>query len=357
MYSFLGGFEPRSQTSEAEKANLETPPASPSKTTLKSASKGKTHIPPTPYRESVDAFWSQEATNDWIDQHSPRKLHNLLQELEESDNEVDPEIMPRNKTTKKAAKPPSKTALKKAEMEKKKAALERKKSFDNKKAAVAEDFFKVLDDHVTGGRIQEIAEETGGVQIIWSKTLQTTAGRANWKREKLRTEGTLGTEPQTPGGSLSKHHASIELAERIIDDEDRLLNTLAHEYCHLANFIISNVHNNPHGASFKQWGLKCKEALKDHPVYGGRFEVTTKHSYKIDYKYVWSCVDCGQTYGRHSKSIDTTKSRCGKCKGLLQQIKPKPRSVSPRKKQLLGDSEKVAVDEVANVLGEISLGN
>ncbi|KAF7630560.1 putative SprT family metallopeptidase [Aspergillus flavus] len=357
LENFLGGFEPRSQTSEAEKANLETPPASPSKTTLKSASKGKTHIPPTPYRESVDAFWSQEATNDWIDQHSPRKLHNLLQELEESDNEVDPEIMPRNKTTKKAAKPPSKTALKKAEMEKKKAALERKKSFDNKKAAVAEDFFKVLDDHVTGGRIQEIAEETGGVQIIWSKTLQTTAGRANWKREKLRTEGTLGTEPQTPGGSLSKHHASIELAERIIDDEDRLLNTLAHEYCHLANFIISNVHNNPHGASFKQWGLKCKEALKDHPVYGGRFEVTTKHSYKIDYKYVWSCVDCGQTYGRHSKSIDTTKSRCGKCKGLLQQIKPKPRSVSPRKKQPLGDSEKVAVDEVANVLGEISLGN
>ncbi|KAE8166140.1 SprT-like family-domain-containing protein [Aspergillus tamarii] len=355
--NFLGGFEARSKSSEIETANLETPPASPSKSTLKSPSKGKAHIPPTPYRESVDAFWSQEATNNWIDQHSPRKLQNLLQELEESDNDVDPEIMPRTKATKKTAKPPSKTALKKAETEKKRAALERKKSFDNKKAAVAEDFFKALDDRVTGGRIQEIAEETGGVQIIWSKALQTTAGRANWKREKLRTEGTLGTEPQTPGGSLSKHHASIELAERIIDDEDRLLNTLAHEYCHLANFIISNVHNNPHGASFKQWGLKCKEALKDHPVYGGRFEVTTKHSYKIDYKYVWSCVDCGQTYGRHSKSIDTTKSRCGKCKGLLQQIKPKPRNVSPRKKQPLGDAEKVAVDEVANVLGEINLGN
>ncbi|KAE8379625.1 SprT-like family-domain-containing protein [Aspergillus bertholletiae] len=356
--NFLGAMEPSSQILELKKVNSETPPASPSRSTLKSPSKGRAHIPPTPYRESVDAFWSQEATHNWIDTHSPRKLQNLLQELDESDNEADPEIMPRSKAIKKAAKPPSKTALKKAEAEKKKAVLERKKSFDNKKAAVAEDFFKVLDDRVTGGRIQEMAEETGGVQIIWSKTLQTTAGRANWKREKLQTEGAmLGTEPRTPGGSLPKHHASIELAERIIDDEDRLLNTLAHEYCHLANFIISNVHNNPHGNSFKQWGLKCKEALKDHPVYGGRFEVTTKHSYKIDYKYVWSCVDCGQTYGRHSRSIDTTKSRCGKCKGLLQQIKPKPRNVSPRKKQPLGDVETAAVDEVANVLGEISLRN
>ncbi|KAF7588302.1 hypothetical protein BBP40_005900 [Aspergillus hancockii] len=337
-----------------EQVNLETPLPSPSRN--RSPTKGKpAHIPPTPYRESVDAFWSQEATNDWIDQHSSRKTQNFLQQFEESDNEVDVDVMPRNRETKKQAKAPSKTALKKAEIEKKKAALARRKSFDNRKAAIAEDFFKALDDHVTGGQIQQLAEETGGVPIVWSKTLQTTAGRANWKREKLRVEG--GMEPQTLAASSSKHHASIELAERIIDDEDRLLNTLAHEFCHLANFMISNVHNNPHGPSFKQWGLKCKEALKDHLVYGGRFEVTTKHSYKIDYKYVWSCVDCGQTYGRHSKSIDTTKSRCGKCKGLLQQIKPKPRNVSPKKKQPLGDVEKVAVDDVANVLGEISLRN
>ncbi|KAE8394167.1 SprT-like family-domain-containing protein [Aspergillus alliaceus] len=351
--NFLGAFEPRLQSNN-EQVNVKTPPASPSKSTLNSPTKGKTRIPPTPYRESDEAFWCQETTNNWIDQHSPRKLQNFLQDFEESGNEVDSDILPRNKATQKPAKAPSKTALKRAEIEKKKAALARRKSFDNRKAAVAEDFFKVLDDHVTGGRIQEMTEETGGIQIIWSKTLQTTAGRANWKREKVRTEGEMSGADGAPS---PKHHANIELAERIIDDEDRLLNTLAHEYCHLASFMISNVHNNPHGPSFKQWGLKCKEALKYHPVYGGRFEVTTKHSYKIDYKYVWSCVDCGQTYGRHSKSIDTTKSRCGKCKGLLQQIKPKPRNVSPRKKQPLGDVEKLAVDDVANVLGEISLRN
>ncbi|KAE8356886.1 SprT-like family-domain-containing protein, partial [Aspergillus coremiiformis] len=348
---FLGTFEHRPQSSKLEQVNPGTPPASPSKNSLNSPTKGKAQIPPTPYRESVDAFWCQETTNDWIDRHSPRKLQNFLQDFEEADHEVDSDIMPGSRATQQAAKAPSKTALKKAEIEKKKAALARKKSFDNKKTAVAEDFFKVLDDQVTGGQIQAMAQETGGVQILWSKTLQTTAGRAQWKREKQRTSGTMSG---TDGASSPRHCATIELAERIIDDEDRLLSTLAHEYCHLANFMISNIHNNPHGSSFKQWGIKCKDALQDHPVYGGRFEVTTKHGYKIDYKYVWSCVDCGQTYGRHSKSIDPTKSGCGKCRGLLQQIKPKPRKVSPRKKPL-GDVEKLAVDDVADVLGEISL--
>ncbi|KAF4203947.1 hypothetical protein CNMCM8927_008094 [Aspergillus lentulus] len=344
--------------SEASLAVLETPPPSPSKSLLRSPTKGRICIPPTPYRESVDAFWSQDATNDWIDQHSPqkeeKKLEQYLREFEESDGDTNSENMRRPRERQREPKTPSKTALKRAETEKKKADLARKKSFDNKKAQIADDFLKVLDEAVSGGQIQKLAEETGGVRIIWSKTLLTTAGRANWKREKIGKESRTsesGSEPST----LIKQHATIELAERIIDSEDRLINTVAHEYCHLANYMISNIHNNPHGASFKLWGRKCKEALKDHPVYGGRIEVTTKHSYQIDYKYVWSCVDCGQNYGRHSKSIDVAKSRCGACKGLLQQIKPKPRNVSPRKKQPTPPSErceKKSVEDMAKVFGE-----
>ena len=40
---------------------------------------------------------------------------------------------------------------------------------------------------------------------------------------------------------------------------------------------------------------------------------------------------CGAEYGRHSKSIDTEKQRCGRCKGRLVQVRPKPRE-SPVKK-------------------------
>ncbi|KAL2829002.1 SprT-like family-domain-containing protein [Aspergillus cavernicola] len=315
-------------------STFRTPPSSPSKSLLRSPTKDKVRIPPTPHCESADAFWSIEATNNWIDEHSPRKVNILLQEFDESDCDSTMSIRSGTKTK---PKPPSKTALKKAETEAKKAALARKKSFDGRKAAFAETFFKVLDDAVSGGEVQRRSADTGGVRIVWSKTLQTTAGRASWKRDRSTADSSSlrssSSSNETPPLSSTKNFATIELAERIIDDEDRLISTLAHEYCHLANYMVSNVRNQPHGASFQAWGRKCKEALKDHHVYGGRIEVTTRHSYKIDYKYVWTCVDCCQNYGRHSKSIDPNKHRCGKCKGLLQQIKPKPRSVSPRKKQ------------------------
>ncbi|KAL4811120.1 SprT-like family-domain-containing protein [Aspergillus unguis] len=345
LFGAVSGLE--SPTDARPQSPFQTPPSSPTKSLLRSPTKDRIMIPPTPHRESTDAFWSLEVTNNWIDSHSPRKITSLLKEFDQSDE--DSETIPKRSRAEKPAKPLSKTALKKAETEAKKAAIARKKSFDNRKVAFADDFLKALDDAVSGGEVQKRAAETGGVRIVWSKTLQTTAGRANWRRDRA----VVDSEPVTPARAspgnetppvTTKHYATIELAERIIDDEDRLINTLAHEYCHLANYMISNVRNQPHGVSFQAWGRKCKEALQDHPVYGGRIEVTTRHSYKIDYKYVWTCVDCCQNYGRHSKSIDPGKHRCGKCKGLLQQIKPKPRSVSPRKKQPAGVVNDVAKD-------------
>ncbi|KAL2009819.1 hypothetical protein VTN00DRAFT_5626 [Thermoascus crustaceus] len=361
---------------------LVTPPASPSRPRLQSPSKDKHRIPPSPHRESIDEFWRQEVINDWNDQYSPRKdlaapgramqrlLHALGETTTDESNKNSTESTPSSSCSpvKKDPKTPSKTALKKAEAEKKRALLAKKKEFDNKKASFAEEFLKTLDDAVAGGQVQKLAEETGGVKIIWSKTLQTTAGRAKWKREKFSGSSNSSRDSSSSSSSYGeqtttkiKHHATIELAERIIDCEDRLLNTLAHEYCHLANYMISNIRNNPHGASFKEWAAKCSAALRDHPVYGGgRIEVTTKHSYKIDYKYVWLCVDCGQEYGRHSKSINPDKVRCGLCKGVLQQVKPKPRNVSPRKadnqnnfNKGLGVGQKV--EEVMRGIGEVSL--
>jgi hypothetical protein len=44
-------------------------------------------------------------------------------------------------------------------------------------------------------------------------------------------------------------------------------------------------------------------------------DVTTCHNYDINYKYRWQCQVCQMEYGRHSKSIDVDKSRCGKCHG------------------------------------------
>lgn len=241
-------------------------------------------IPKTPHRQSTDAFWSQEVTNDWNDKHSPTKL-----------------ILPAVK------KSPSKSSPSK----------EARKNFDATKQQMAQEFLTQLDQQITEGQIATLAESTGGVKLNWTKSLNTTAGRANWKRETIRTKQSDGIETDV----RYKHHASIDLAEKVIDDEARLLNVIAHEFCHLANFMVSGITNNPHGKEFKSWAAKCSRAFGDRGI-----KVTTKHTYEIDFKYIWECVGCGHEHKRHSRSIDPARHRCGKCKEELKQTRPVPRA-------------------------------
>lgn len=258
----------------------------------------KTRIPSTPHHPNTETFWSQDVVDDWNDQHSPRKVS----------------LPPINKSPFKRS--PNKAA---------------KKSFAIEKHALAEAFIRELDEEITEGKIGELAASTGGVKIIWSRTLNTTAGRANWKKETIQMRANKAQLPMSPSDCLSpaiapeiryRHYASIELAEKVIDDEERLLNVLAHEWCHLANFMINGQTGNPHGREFKAWAARCSKAFGDRGI-----EVTTKHAYEIDFKYLWACADCSTEYKRHSKSIDPSRHRCGKCKGMLQQIRPVPRGV------------------------------
>ena len=180
------------------------PPSSPSKAGLQSPSKRFGRIPPSPHRPSIDAFWSQEVINDWNDQHSPRKPESprkLFSVREDDDAYLSPSTSPR--------KSPAKTPGKRD-----KAVIERRKAFQEKKAQLAVDFLKELDDKVAEGRIGTLAESSGGIKIIWSKKLNSTAGRANWKRETLFSKDAAGASTK-----VYRHHASIELAEKVIDDE------------------------------------------------------------------------------------------------------------------------------------------
>ncbi|RDA90941.1 hypothetical protein CP533_5352 [Ophiocordyceps camponoti-saundersi (nom. inval.)] len=259
-----------------------------------------TRIPQTSFRPSADAFWSQDFVDDWNDQHSPRKQHSWRPSTKE----------PRETSS-------TKSSSTKSSSTKSSSTKSKKKAFDTKKRSLADDFLRELDTEITNGKIAELAESTGGVKLVWTKTLNTTAGRANWRRETIRSKQKSGSQITV----THQHHASIELAEKVIDDEDKLLNVLAHEFCHLANFMISGITNNPHGKEFKAWAAKCSRAFGD----SRGIRVTTKHTYEIDFKYRWACVDCGSEYKRHSKSIDPQRHRCGSCRGLLAQTKPVPR--------------------------------
>jgi predicted SprT family Zn-dependent metalloprotease len=254
----------------------------------------------------MDSFWQQDVINDWNDEYSPRKVLHPKQEFNYDGsipiNMTDPSILPKRSPVKQD-----------------RITKEAKKSFNKTKYELAESFLLELDTKVTNGEISRLAKLSGGVKILWNKKLNTTAGRANWKRETLKPM----LNPTMEDGTMLpryRHYAYIELAEKIIDDEDRLLNTIAHEFCHLTTFMIDNMKENPHGKEFKVWGAKVTRMFRHRGI-----EVTTKHSYQIDYKYVWECENCGIEFKRHSKSIDPERQRCGTCKSRLVQIKPVPR--------------------------------
>lgn len=256
----------------------------------------------------MDTFWDQEFIDEWNDEHSPKKQLFVPSATIAKTQGSSPD-------KKKASFSPQK-GKKTSEAAAQKAA---KKAFAQAKHEVADKFLKELDERITENKISELAESTGGIRIEWSNKLNTTAGRANWKRETMRTKtgsGAVATEEVR-----YRHHASIELAEKVIDDEHRLLNVIAHEFCHLANFMITGITNNPHGKEFKAWAYKVTQAFGE----SRGIEVTTKHSYEIDFKYVWECEACGIEYKRHSKSIHPDRHRCGSCKGVLKQTKPVPR--------------------------------
>lgn len=333
-----------------------SPPRSPSK--LKSPSKRAPRVPTPPGRPSLEAFWTADTVNEWNDQYSPQKP--LRSPTKLFNNNISP-----IKNTFDDTPIPSPAKLRSSPTKRSRAAaaaeLQARKDWDTRKVLLAESFLLELDQSLTQGQIARLAASTGGVKIIWSKTLNSTAGRANWRRETTKSHSR--SDPSKPPLIEHKHFASIELAEKVLtytppppptnndDDYDndngnyqqqqqdpnetKLLNILAHEFCHLANFMISQISTHPHGASFRAWGNKCSA------LFGATrgIHVTTKHSYEIDYKFVWRCVSnihhddgregeeggCGTEYKRHSRSVDPKRHRCGRCKGVLVQVKPVPR--------------------------------
>jgi predicted SprT family Zn-dependent metalloprotease len=322
-----------------------TPPLAPlSPNKLVSPSKKKPTIPKAPnLRPSLDAFWDPEVVNGWNELHSPSKplvspkkqkwREEVVQMMEgialkeDDSNNSDIEILSPTSSPRKLkvatdtqlrspTKKPVQT-LPPLDLSVKDVRAQRK-AFAEQKHAIASSFLTELDTTISQGRISLLTQQTGGIKLVWSRTLKTTAGRANWRREQIRIRtGPLPTDFTTE----IRHHCSIDLAEKVIDDEERLYNVLAHEFCHLTTFMLSNVRNNPHGAEFKSWGRQATSAFAHKGV-----EVTTKHSYSIDYKFVWECVNCGYEFKRHSKSVDTSRHSCGRCKGKLVQTKPTPRA-------------------------------
>ncbi|XP_069667366.1 germ cell nuclear acidic protein isoform X3 [Haliaeetus albicilla] len=149
--------------------------------------------------------------------------------------------------------------------------------------------------------------------IIWNKKMRKTAGYC--------------VTGQTEGPK-AKRYARIELSEKVCDSADRLRDTLVHETCHAATWLINGVRDG-HGRFWRFYANKSAVIHPELPV------VTRCHSYEINYKFIYECVLCKSTIGRHSKSLDTEHFMCAFCGGQLVLSQPTRKDGTPARTHLM----------------------
>ncbi|KAL6479988.1 hypothetical protein MHYP_G00110210 [Metynnis hypsauchen] len=145
------------------------------------------------------------------------------------------------------------------------------------------------------------------MSVTWNTKMRKTAGYCVTGQERV----------------TGQRYARIELSVKVCDSADRLRDTLVHEMCHAATWLINNVRDG-HGPFWKIYARKATLAHPELPM------VTRCHSYDINYKYQYQCNRCKNTIGRHSKSLDTQKYVCALCTGQLVLLTPsKSRGPTP----------------------------
>ncbi|KAJ7171839.1 SprT-like family-domain-containing protein [Mycena crocata] len=128
------------------------------------------------------------------------------------------------------------------------------------------------------------------IEIIWSNRMTKTAGRAEYHRDRHGNE-----------------KATIYLSAKVVDSAERVRNTLCHEMCHLATWIIDKQLREGHGDFFRKWAKKIEK--KDLCII-----ISIEHTYVISYPYEWECTKCDHLVQRWQYSFDHKTTRCPKCK-------------------------------------------
>jgi hypothetical protein len=88
--------------------------------------------------------------------------------------------------------------------------------------------------------------------------------------------------------TTSSDHWLTRDALRVVD---KVRDTLLHEMCHAAEFLINGT-TGDHSPAFYAWAARAERAFPGIP------KVTRCHNYEIDYEYKYQCTNvlCGQVY-------------------------------------------------------------
>ena len=184
------------------------------------------------------------------------------------------------------------------------------RKFNSTKIALGQNWYFIFNESVFSSLLPK------ELQIKWNKFLTKTAGYCEYKLQR--------------DTSVTMRTVSINLSTKIITDEHRMKSALIHEMCHAATWIINGVKEG-HGPIWKGWAQKAGQLYPSLPP------ITRCHSYSIDTKFKYKCVNCYYIVGRHSKSIDTSTKRCPYCKSRLELVPLTDKKGNPKKLNLFAE--------------------
>ncbi|KOC69231.1 Acidic repeat-containing protein [Habropoda laboriosa] len=167
-------------------------------------------------------------------------------------------------------------------------------NFKNNKDDLCSSLYKLYNEKVFDNELPK------DLLIEWNIRMRGTAGYCYNKKSV-----------KTLGGIVKS--SRIVLATKILDTPDRLRDTLIHEMCHAAAWLINNV-SDGHGPFWTGWANKAMKTFPELPP------IRRCHDYKIKTKFTYKCVGCGYSIGRHSKSLDIERKRCGHCYGKFELL-------------------------------------
>ncbi|XP_021535461.1 acidic repeat-containing protein [Neomonachus schauinslandi] len=132
-----------------------------------------------------------------------------------------------------------------------------------------------------------------------------------WNKKMLRTAGLCTTgETRYP---KKQRYAKIEISLKVCDSADRLRDTLIHEICHAASWLLDGIRDS-HGDAWKYYAKKSNMVHPELPM------VTRCHNYKINYRIHYECTQCKTRVGRYTRSLNTDHFICANCKGPLVML-------------------------------------
>ncbi|KAL2727017.1 germ cell nuclear acidic protein [Vespula squamosa] len=167
-------------------------------------------------------------------------------------------------------------------------------SYKNNKEELCKYLYKLYNENIFDKKLPE------DMKIEWNIRMRGTAGYCYNKKSVKPLGGILRS-------------SRIVLSTKVLDTPDRLRDTLIHEMCHAAAWLINDV-SDGHGPFWTAWANKALRAFPELPP------IRRCHDYKIKTKFTYRCIECGYSIGRHSKSLDIEKKRCGHCYGKFELL-------------------------------------